>query len=422
MSTYSSYKPGRVGVSSLTAGTDTAVTTATGAVTVYSTATLDSIVSRGSTTTYAVSIANTTTSYDSSTGALTVIGGVGIQGALNVGGQIYSSGTLVITTATINQYANQTVINAGTDISVNTTTGNITISDTATLQSVTSRGNATDRAISITNSGTSTSTTTGALTISGGLGVGGDLYLGNNATIPNVLYLGSINSRLIVNNDPLDSNSTATIFINSRTTVGDSKLVLENTALNGQSFGIEVGGYNRSVTAGQSINEGNLTIFDNNAGVYRLILAKNTGNLIVGGNTSTGLLSSIDDGNLLQVKGTISYQDTLLETRVISVNTTATTLIDSYSADTYRSCKSIVQIEDPGVNYQLTEIVLIMDSLGNLYKSEYGIIATSGIESGTFSAEYSATIINLYFTPSVSSNKTVTVTKTALPRADLSGV
>ena len=211
---------------SIFAGTDTAVNTSTGNITIWNTSTLQTITDRGNSTTNTILIANTTTSTSSLTGALQVLGGAGIQGDLYVGGKIvvggdtldnsfvslnvtgstsatstttgalivvggagiggslfvknisYIDGSQIITTATINQYANQTTITAGTDTAVSTSTGNITIWNTSTLQTITDRGSATSNAMSISNATSATSTATGALTVAGGVGVGGNLFVG----------------------------------------------------------------------------------------------------------------------------------------------------------------------------------------------------------------------------------------------------
>jgi hypothetical protein len=148
-----------------------------------------------------LSITTGTASTSTITGALVVRGGVGIGGNLYVG-TVYSNGSEVITTSTLGS-SGVTRITAGIGISVNSSTGNITVTnigvqtisagtDTrvssstgtvtvwndSTLQTVTSRGATTNNAISITNTTAATGTTTGALTITGGVGIGGDLYVG----------------------------------------------------------------------------------------------------------------------------------------------------------------------------------------------------------------------------------------------------
>jgi hypothetical protein len=148
---------------------------------------------------------NTTASISTATGALTVAGGVGIGGALYVNTTSFVAGSQIITTATVNLYANQTSIFAGTDTAVNTSTGAITIWNTSTLQSVTGRGATTDVAVSITNTSASTSTTTGALKVSGGVGVGGSVYVGNRIGFVNT---GNVSRVYQVYNAATDSLDT----------------------------------------------------------------------------------------------------------------------------------------------------------------------------------------------------------------------
>jgi hypothetical protein len=88
----------------------------------------------------------------------------------------FVAGAEIITSATINTFASKTIIIAGTDTAVNTSTGEVTIWATSTLQSVTDRGNSTTNPILINNTTDSTSTITGALIVAGGVGIGGALY------------------------------------------------------------------------------------------------------------------------------------------------------------------------------------------------------------------------------------------------------
>jgi hypothetical protein len=76
------------GVTSAVAGTDISVSGATGAVTINNTATLSTVTGRGATTGSAISITNATASTSKITGALIVTGGVGVSGAMYVGGEV----------------------------------------------------------------------------------------------------------------------------------------------------------------------------------------------------------------------------------------------------------------------------------------------------------------------------------------------
>ena len=200
MSTYSSFKPGSAGVAQLFAGTDTAVNTNTGYVTVWNTSTLQSVTNKGATSTQIITISNTASSVNTTSGALIVSGGIGVGGNLNVGGSLTTNGLQVLTSASIAGSA-VTSIRAGTDTVVsNTASGIVYIWNNSTLQSVTLRGSTSPYSLSITSSTQSNSTNTGALTITGGLGVGLNLNVGGYVSATNVTYsnlLYGVTSRFI---------------------------------------------------------------------------------------------------------------------------------------------------------------------------------------------------------------------------------
>jgi hypothetical protein len=161
-------------VTSLTAGTDTRVSTSTGAVTVWNASTLQSVTTRGATTDAQISFSNQTQSSSTTTGAVTIVGGLGVGGAIYAN-SVYSNGSLVVTESSIGALG-VTALYAGTDTEVSSSTGVVTIWNKSTLQTVTDRGFTTSNAISIINTTSSTSTTTGALTVAGGIGVSGNIY------------------------------------------------------------------------------------------------------------------------------------------------------------------------------------------------------------------------------------------------------
>jgi len=390
MAFYSSYKPQISGVSSITAGTDTAVSTSTGAVTIWNTGTFQTITDRGTTTTNVIYINNITSATSTLTGALIVSGGVGVGGNIYAGG-IYDTGNRVLTTSTV--LVNSII--AGTDISVNTATGNVTISDISTLQSVTDRGSITTNIVEITNTSTSDASTSGALIVAGGVGIGG------NVNLYGALQAGT---QIFVKANSLDNLNSSTFIIQSTVPAGYSAFTIKNSGLAGQSYTFDVGGNNRSLSGGTAVDEGNLTIRDDTNNAYRMVITK-TGNILV--NTAT------DTGAQLQINGSVSIQGSLQETRVTLVNNTSTTEVDSFVSSVYRSCKCLVQVQD-GADFHITEIVLLHDTAGQVYKSEYGIISTGG-ERGTFTADLQLDgIVRLYFTADSISNKTVSIVKTAI--------
>ncbi len=180
-----------LGVTSLTAGTDTAISSTTGTVTIWNSSTLQSVTNRGAITNNNLAITNGTVSTDSNTGALTVTGGVGVGGNIYSGNKMYAVGAEVITTATIGVFGVQ-LIKAGTDTAISISTGTVTIWNTSTLQSITSRSNTTTNNINITSTAQSANTNSGqALQVAGGVGVGGNIVIGGD-----VIVLGNINAAI----------------------------------------------------------------------------------------------------------------------------------------------------------------------------------------------------------------------------------
>lgn len=193
------------GVLSVSAGTDTAVSTSTGDVVVWNISTLQTVTTRGNQTSVPIYISSTNSSTNQSSGALRVDGGVGVGGSLYAG-DIYDNNRRVITSATVVAgvgltgggtltgpsstiaLSNTGVLSiiAGTDTAVSTATGNVTVWNTSTLQSVTNRGWTTTNYMHIANGfsqvGTGTSLQGGTWTnavfrVDGDAGIGGNLYI-----------------------------------------------------------------------------------------------------------------------------------------------------------------------------------------------------------------------------------------------------
>jgi fibronectin-binding autotransporter adhesin len=191
----------------------------------------------------AIQLVNLTNSISTTTGSLTVAGGVGIGKDLTVGGNVYASGSQVITAATLGSFGVSQIlagpyisvspaagtgtvtvgnlgvqyIASGSGIAVSTSTGTVIIASVDTLQLVTSRGSTSSQAISITSSTASTSTATGALTVAGGVGIGGALYV----QLPSTFY-GAITGSITTASNiaggsigqiPIQSGAGTTSFI-----------------------------------------------------------------------------------------------------------------------------------------------------------------------------------------------------------------
>lgn len=459
------------GVATIIAGTGTAVSTSTGNVVIWNVSSLQSVTSNGNTTNQNISITNNTASVNSQTGAITVTGGVGIQGSLNVGNHIYAP-SLTTDIATVTNLT----------VGVETVTSNILVQSSkyypiqiqgqynttssyysANLNSGTNAysaytlqndiGNYVEIGLNSSNRSVGNYTTGSAyIYTSPNLSV---LNIGNSSTVnfytegiftgnPPAMSIGAntttiINS-LLVEDNSYSSTPYATLNIQSNARISYSSLTLSNSSLNGQSFTFDVGGSNRAGQNGSAVNEGNFTLRDNVAGAYRFIVSKNSGNILINTTTDNGVNTlqingsvtatnlviastatfngSVIHNNTATFNGTATFNNmvivgsSMMQTAITVVNTTNPTIIDSFDSTLYRSAKSIVQIED-GNTFYMVEIVLLHDNSGNVYISQYGIIAT-GSPLGDFTTALVSGQMVLYFTGYDTTAKTINVVRTAI--------
>lgn len=197
------YDSGTRVIRQINAGTDTvAVLTTAGIVNIWNISTLQSVVARGNTSSNPIRITSTNSATDQGTGALIVNGGVGIGGDLYAR-NIYDNGTRVIKqviagvgltgggTGPLVVLTNTGVVSliGGTDTRVSSTTGNVTVWNASTLQTVTDRGWTTTNYIHIQNGysqiGTGSNSIGGTWTnavfvVDGDAGIGGNLYINGN--------------------------------------------------------------------------------------------------------------------------------------------------------------------------------------------------------------------------------------------------
>ena len=327
-----------------------------------------------------LTLAGTTQATSSTSGALQVRGGVGITKDVWADGDIYTKSQKVITTATVNNWANQTAIYAGTDTAVSTATGNITVWSTSTLQSITNRGAETTNVTRFTNTTDSTSTNSGALIVTGGVGINLGLFVAGTTNLQ-----GSANI----------ANGTANYLTVNGT--GTSLTVSTNARFNNILTATTL-----SVTGNSTIPVvvGN-TNFTNNVGV--------TGQLAV---TGTSVLSETTVTQNLTVVGTSTLANPVLigpVSQYISfvsdiTATNATITLDSFAITDYQTAKYLVQIEDRGFTpkkIHVEEMVLFHDDNGPstlVYLNTYAISSNLG-ELGVFDVNYAAGNITLTFTP-----------------------
>jgi hypothetical protein len=164
------------GVQTLTAGTDTAVSASTGTITVWNNSTLQTITTRGSASSNAIQITNSTPTSSVSTGALVVSGGVGIGGSLYVGGAITVTTALTVGTTLTLDGPTQNLGSSVANSTVNVAYGQTTTGNTKTVNIGTGGLSGSTTLINI---GTVLSGAVSSATVTGSLVVDGQLLMRN---------------------------------------------------------------------------------------------------------------------------------------------------------------------------------------------------------------------------------------------------
>ena len=309
-----------------------------------------------------INISNKTSSTSTTTGALQVVGGVGIGGAVYIGQTSYINNSQILTSSTFGQFITSGVssVNAGTDTAINTSTGAVTIWNTSTLQSITNRGNSTTNVVLIANTSSSTSTNTGALVVSGGVGISGGVYVGGTITATNItvrsatgaLFVGDFDNLTVNNRTNFITNtvnsSTGIYAIPNGTSGAASWQAANNSNLTNASKILIATNGSTDVQLVSGINGSGtyLPLSFYNGGVQQMVLSTtgtltiNTGSLIITtgtiyglaspGTTSTSGASQVGYLGMPQQSKSSAYTTVISDAgKHIYVTATATITIDS---------------------------------------------------------------------------------------------
>lgn len=238
--------------------------------------------------------------------------------------------------------------------------------------------------ITVTTQTSSTSTNTGAVLINGGAGVNGSVNISSTSTI---------NGSEIVTTSTI--NQYAVTYLRAGT----------DTAIS-QNLG-DVTIWNTSTLQ---------TITDRGATTDNIIHLTNTTE-----STGTGTGALIVDGGV-SIAGRLNSEsvkiaDTVLDSSFIQINNTATVVVDAYSISQFRSAKYLIQIDEgtgPTADFQVIEILLLVDNIGTVYATEYGVLSSNG-EMGEFAADVGLDdMVRLYFTAYYATDKSITVFRTGM--------
>jgi hypothetical protein len=365
------------GVLSIVAGTDTAVSTATGVVSISLTSTLQSVTGRGSATNRPIQLTAGTAALSQTTGTLVVTGGVGISGALYAG-NMFSNGSAVWSTATLtnnNQLSNGagyltsstlgdfgvSAISAGVGIRVSQSTGTVTVTNIGVVSlagtqfigiSASSGSN-----IAITNLGVQQAVAGSGITVSNSTG---------SVTITSADTLQLVTARGATTNQPVAFTATN---LSASTSSGQALLVsggvgaLAVYATNVFDSGnrvltsvAAVGGNSISISA-ISTGSGSTTFTVNNTGVTATI-----GTTYLGVSTATGAVTFTNLGVQTLTAGsgtavsastgqiTVSSIDTLQLVTNRGSTTTNAVRINNATATTSTNTGALIVQGGVGVN------------------------------------------------------------------------
>ena len=396
---------------------------------IYSTAAVNSLL----TVTNTLQISSTTSSTSTTTGSLIVTGGVGIGGSIYAG-NIYSNGILVGTSSTYatNIYGGSTgslliqssqdhtaFVPMGAPSSVLYTADGMTatwvlassiasssatnatnvyvqqtiedpVSQTSGIFYPTMADNTnnilTAPNITASSNTTATSISSGALVVGGGVGISGDLWVGGKLYISGApaLTTATLSTTIAGGTDiTLQSSNSGTITINDTATL-------------------------QTVTNRGNTTTNTVTFLNTTNSV-----STTTGAVVIAGGLGVG--GGINSQNL-------QIAHAIMDSTQTTVNNTATIVVDTYSINQFRSAKYLIQIDDGDdvsrptlANFEVIEILLLVDNSANVYATEYAVLTSAGGELGDFAADCDiAGNIKLYFTAYTASNKVLRVFRTAL--------
>ena len=246
--------------------------------------------------------------------------------------------------------------------------------------------------VTISSTTTAISTITGSLIVAGGVGIGKDLHVGG------ILYTNGVpvitTASFNVSDGP-DGGVDINIQHYVNTVTGTSTIFINNISTL------------QSVTGRGNTTNNKLIITDTSEST-----TTNVGALVVSGGIGVGKRVNCES---------LRIADSIFDSTAVTLNTTASTQIDSFLSSQFRSAKYFVQISSGGgllhtgstATFHAAELILITDNVSTTYSTEYGLVTTNG-SLGSFSADLAGGVVRLYFTPTTATNKTIKVLRTSM--------
>ena len=158
---------------------------------------------------------------------------------------------------------------------------------------------------------------------------------------------------------------------------------------------------------GISVNDGADSITISNAGVIsvtgttdQISTTGSSGDITLSlpqniATTSTPTFSGVNVSS-------VTLADALMGTAIQSISDTSATVVDTWSASTYRTAKYVVQLVN-GADVEVIEVLVTIDGNNNVYLTEYADVQ-SNTQLGTTDADYSSGNVRLLVTSTNGTN------------------
>ena len=264
----------------------------------------------------------------------------------------------------------------------------------------------------------STSTVTGALVVTGGIGVGGSINAGTTSTVAGaeIITTGTVETFAVTS---LYAGTDTAVSAN----IGIVTVWNTSTLQTVTDRGSETSNIIRILNTGTSLDSGTgALVVDGGVGVGGninvdgILRVTNTTQAL---GTGTGALV-VDGGAAIAGRlyaESVKIADTILDSSQVYINNTATTIVDLYPITQFRSAKYLIQIDEGSgetADFQVIEIILLVDNAGTVYATEYGVVSSNG-EMGEFAADVQADdYLRLYFTAFYPTEKVIRVLRTGM--------
>ena len=339
---------------------------------------------------------------------------------------------------------------AGTDTQITTSTGNVQVNLTSTLQSVTGRGSATNRPLQLTANTVATSQTTGTLVVTGGVGVSGAIFAGNIVSNGAAVWTTATltNNNQLSNGAEYLTSSTlgqygvaaiaagAGISVNTATgnvTVSNAGVVtvvgttfIGISASSGSNISITNLGVQQAVAgSGIAVSAATGSVTISSTDTLQLVTARGATTNQAVAFTSTNLSASTNSGQALLVSGGIGalavYASTVFDnsnrvlTRVVPVGGNAI----SVSAVSTASGSTTFTINNTGVTSAVGSTYIgVSTSTGSVTFTNLGVqTLTAGTDTAVSAATGTVTVWNASTLQSVTNRGSSTTNALSITNA-----